>query len=194
MEIIFKIFNFSYLYNIFLFKNISFTTKIGKQLIITNKDCISLGKRVVVFPNGRIELIKKYAGETFEPCLIIGEDSQIHQNCHITCADRITIGKKTIIVANVTITDIIHPHEDLAIPTNSAKIKTKPVSIGDETYIYNNCVILPGSQIGRNCVIGANSVVTSNIPDYSIAVGNPAQVIKRYNFQLGKWQPINVVQ
>ena len=75
-------------------------------------------------------------------------------------------------------------------PINASSIITKTVKIGDETYIYNNSVILPGTTIGRHCVIGANSVVNSNIPDYSIAVGNPARVVKQYNFVTKNWEKI----
>lgn len=163
---------------------------IGKQLILTHKSCISIGKSVMIYPNNRLELIKKYSNQTFLPELIVGDFSQIHQNCHITCADKIELGQSVIIVSNVTITDIIHPYDDISMPINASSIITKPVKIGDETYIYNNSVILPGTTIGRHCVIGANSVVNSNIPDYSIAVGNPARVVKQYNFVTKNWEKI----
>ncbi|PKV65420.1 acetyltransferase-like isoleucine patch superfamily enzyme [Polaribacter sp. Hel1_33_96] len=174
----------------FQFKKIGKNSVIHKQLILNFKKGISIGDRVVLMPNSRIELITKYANEKYQPQLIINDFSQIHQNCHITCAEEIKIGKNVIIVANVTITDIIHPHEDISIPINKAKIKTFPVEIGDETYVYNNAVILPGVKIGKHCIIGANSVVNSNIPDYSIAVGNPAKVIKQYNFKTKKWERV----
>lgn len=173
-----------------VYKNFGLGSSVGKQLILTHKSSISIGKSVMIYPNSRIELIKKYSHQTFFPELIVGDFSQIHQNCHITCADKIELGRSVIVVSNVTITDIIHPYEDISIPINASPIITKPVKIGDETYIYNNSVILPGSTIGKHCVIGANSVVNSNIPDYSIAVGNPAKVIKQYNFETKKWEKV----
>ena len=172
------------------FKHIGYGTVIHKQILLTNRKRISLGKNVLLMPNSRIELIKNYANEEFSPNLLIGNDSQIHQNCHITCADQIEIGNNVIIVANVTITDIIHPYEDIYIPINENKIKTYPVSIGDQSYIYNNSVVLPGSTIGKHCVIGANSVVNGTIPDYCIAVGSPAKVIKKYNFETKIWEKV----
>jgi acetyltransferase-like isoleucine patch superfamily enzyme len=54
------------------------------------------------------------------------------------------------------------------------------VSIGDNSWIGHGTVILPGSEIGRHVVIGANSVVTGKIPDYCVAVGSPAKVIRQY--------------
>jgi acetyltransferase-like isoleucine patch superfamily enzyme len=60
------------------------------------------------------------------------------------------------------------------------------VEIGDGTRISENVCML-GARIGKNCVVGANSVVTSDIPDYCIVVGVPAKIIKRYDFHLNKW-------
>lgn len=172
------------------FKNVGFGTKICKQIIITNKKRISLGKGVLIMPNGRIELITNYAGELFLPNLEIGNYSQIHQSSHITCAKSIKIGNNVTIVSNVTITDIIHPYEDIDLPINQSKLKTFPVSIGNQSYIYNNSVILPGTRIGEHCIIGANSIVKGEIPDYSVAVGNPAKVIKKYNFETKIWEKV----
>lgn len=174
------------------FKNIGFGTKIQKQILMTNKNRISLGKQVLLMRNGRIEIITEYAGESFTPVLEIGNYSQIHQNCHITCANNIKIGNNVVIVSNVTITDIIHPYEDIYLAINQSKIKTYPVTIGDQSYIYNNSVILPGTTIGKHCIIGANSLVNSEIPDYSVAVGNPARVIKRYNFDTKAWEKVTL--
>jgi acetyltransferase-like isoleucine patch superfamily enzyme len=191
----FLVFSLAYQFYIFLklklqFKKVGFGTKIYKQILITNKKRISLGERVLIMPNGRIELITNYAGESFYPNLEIGNYSQIHQNCHITCASSIQIGNNVTIVSNVTITDIIHPYEDIHLPINQSKIKTFPVSIGNQSYIYNNSVILPGTRIGKHCIIGANSIVKGEIPDYSVAVGNPAKVIKRYNLETKTWEKV----
>ncbi len=65
-----------------------------------------------------------------------------------------------------------------------------PVSIGDRSWLGQNVCVLPGASIGEHCVIGANSVVTSPIPDFSVAVGAPARVIKRYNGKTGGWERV----
>lgn len=179
-----------FILNKFRFKKIGTGTIIHRQILLTNRNKISLGAYVLLMPNGRIELITNYAGESFNPELIIGNYSQIHQNCHITCANRIQIGNNVVIVSNVTITDIIHPYEDIFLPINQSKIKTLPVSIGDQCYIYNNTVILPGTKIGKHCIIGANSLVNSEIPDFSVAAGNPAKILKRYNFDYSRWEKV----
>lgn len=62
------------------------------------------------------------------------------------------------------------------------------VSIGDDTWIGTNVVIAGTIKIGKHCVIGANSVVTTDIPDYCVAVGSPCRVIKKYNKSSGLWE------
>lgn len=63
---------------------------------------------------------------------------------------------------------------------------TKPISIGDNSYIGNNVIILPGVNIGKNCIIGAGAIVSRDIPDNSVAVGVPAKVVKTSNEYLEK--------
>ena len=63
------------------------------------------------------------------------------------------------------------------------------VEIGDGSWLGENVCIL-GASIGRNCIIGSNSVVTKDIPDYCIAIGSPAKIIKRYNLKTKEWQKV----
>ena len=63
----------------------------------------------------------------------------------------------------------------------------KPVIIGEGSWLGEN-VCVCGASVGKHCVIGANSVVTRDIPDYCIAVGSPARVVKRYNFDKNTWE------
>jgi len=64
-----------------------------------------------------------------------------------------------------------------------------PMTIGDGTWLGENVCVL-GVSIGKNCVIGANSVVTKEIPDYSVAVGAPARIIKKYNLNTNRWEKV----
>lgn len=106
---------------------------------------------------------------------------------HLTCANSIIIGKYTAIAANVTITDINHPYVDVDTPIEKQDIEVGYVRIGEDSKIYNNVVILPNVTIGKHVTIGANSVVDKDIPDYCVAVGIPAKVIKKYDFETNKW-------
>lgn len=167
--------------------------KLGKNsfiknpLIVTPK-CISVSDNVFVQPNARIEGITSYEGINFHPHIEIEENCTIQQNLHLTCAQNVFVGKNTAIAANVTITDINHPYENIDLPIEKQALQVRPVSIAEDCKIYNNVVILPGTKIGKHCVIGANSVVFGDFADYSIVVGAPAKIIKRYSFESSSWK------
>lgn len=105
----------------------------------------------------------------------------------MTCANEIVIGNHVTISARALITDIHHSYEEIDVPALSQKLETSPVAIGDNSWIGVNVAILPGVKIGRNVVVGANSVVTGDLPDNCVAAGNPARVIKRYDRIKNKW-------
>ena len=88
---------------------------------------------------------------------------------------------------NVYITDQNHDYRDITQPIGAQAMPERAVSIGSNSWLGTNVVILPGAQIGRHCTIGAGAVVTGVIPDYSVAVGNPARVVRRYDHELNEW-------
>jgi len=169
------------------YKEYYFSDKIIKPILITPK-CIKIKKNVVIRNNARIEGVRQYNDMVFSPSIILEENVHIEQNCHITCADKIYIGRNTAIAANVTITDIHHPYTDVTKPIEGQNLVVRQVIIGEDCKINNGAVILQGVQIGKHVTIGANSVVMHSIPDYSVAVGSPAIIIKRYNFESQKWE------
>ena len=69
-------------------------------------------------------------------------------------------------------------------------VSTAPIVIEDETWVGANVVILAGVTVGKHCIIAAGSVVTKDVPAYSVAVGNPARVVKKYNHQTNSWNKI----
>ena len=81
---------------------------------------------------------------------------------------------------DVYITDQNHGYEDVNLPISVQTMPEREVSIGSGSWIGHGSVVLPGARIGEHVVIGANSVVTGEIPSYSVAVGVPARVIKQY--------------
>lgn len=175
-----------YILNKRRFKFLDITSKIIKPIILT-PHYICLGKYVQIYHHARIQGVKQDA----DPCIIFEDYVTCQQNLHLTCANSISIGSNTAIAANVTITDINHPYEDVTIPIEKQKIIVTPVRIGSDCKIYNNCVILPGTNIGDHCVVGANSVVQGNFPGFSVIVGIPARIIKRYSFEKGAWLKTN---
>ena len=149
---------------------------------------IKVSPFVYIYKNCRIQGIKSYLGQCYNPTIVLKQGVSIQQNCHITCADSITIGENTAIASNVTITDIDHPYIDIETPVEKQPLEVSPVLIGRDCKIYNNAVILKGTIIGNHCVVGANSVVKGKFPDNSIIVGCPAKIIKRYNFNSNCWE------
>jgi acetyltransferase-like isoleucine patch superfamily enzyme len=144
---------------------------------------------VVIWKNARIEGVKQYNGQVFQPNIILEDYVSIQQNLHLTCANRIVIRKNAAIAANVTITDINHLHADINIPIESQNIVAGFVEIGEGSKVYNNAVILPGVHLGKNSVVAANSVVKSGVyPDYCILAGNPARIVRQYNTQSNSWE------
>lgn len=93
------------------------------------------------------------------------------------------IGEKVLLSPNVYITDCDHEYRNIDIPVIDQGIvqKGQTVSIGDGSYIGINTVIVGNVKIGKHCVIGANSVVTKDVPEYCVAVGCPARLIKKIN-------------
>lgn len=152
---------------------------------------IRLGDGVLIHAHGRIQGIDCYQGVAFDPEIVFDDGASAQQNLHLTCAERIYVGKNTALAANVTITDINHPYEDIHLPIEQQKIEVSPVEIGKDCKIYNNAVILPGTKIGDHCVVGANSVVSGQFRPFSVIVGSPARVVKQYDHDSGEWRPVS---
>ncbi len=129
----------------------------------------------------RISCITNYGRETFQPEIIIGDNSNIGMNNHIGCIDKIKIGKNFLSGANCLITDHSHgenkTYDELLIAPNKRHLYSKgPVIIGDNVHLGENVIILPGTTIGDNVIIGAGSVVTKDVQSNVIVAGNPATV------------------
>ena len=130
----------------------------------------------------RLECWDTYAGETYLPSLVIGENVCFNFRCHVGVINKVVIGNNVLIGSNVLITDHAHGYSDASdidIPPHKRTLYSKgPVVIEDNVWIGENVSILPNVRIGHNSVIGANSVVTKDLPPYSVAVGNPVKILK----------------
>lgn len=124
---------------------------------------------------------------SFTPEITIGSDCHIGAFNHITCVNKIVIGDGFVSGKWVTITDNAHGTTELADLQKEVAIRdiyTKgPVIIGKNVWIGDKATILPGVTIGDGVVVGANSVVTKNVPPYSVVGGNPAIILKRHNYE-----------
>ncbi len=169
------------------FKKCGKWASFGKLNRIVGGQNITIGDYCSFGNNLRIEAISHYGGGRFSPSIIIGNKVAINQNFHCTCASSIEIGNGTSITANCGVFDIIHPYEDINVNPRDAMIESKPIKIGKDCLIGMNSVILPGTQLGNHCVVGANSTVSGTYPDYCVIAGSPARIIKRFDENINEW-------
>ena len=127
-------------------------------------------------------------GNSNEKCTLkIDNNTVIGHFSHIIALKDIHIGSNVLMADKVFISDCTHEYEQIDTPIIQQPVRIlSPVSIGDDSWIGENVCIL-GASVGRHCVIGANSVVTKDIPDYTVAAGNPAKILKRYDFLNQCW-------
>lgn len=146
-----------------ILKGSNFFFQSTKHAVQISKNC-TIGKytRISCGDNGRI---------------IIGENVLIDDFVYIMAHEKIEIKRNTKIAAFTFITDFNHKFKDKTSSLRDQGYETKPVEIGENTWIGTHAVILPGVKIGNRAVIGAGSVVTKSIAQNAVAVGNPAKEI-----------------
>lgn len=167
------------------FGKIQFPGYMGKPVILSGTKNIFIGKYVRIFPQIRMEVF----GST--GLIEIQDDVSIGQNVHITSASNLTIGKSSTILANVFITNIDHDYQEIGVHILKQKYLVKETKIGENCYIGIGSCIQAGTILGKQCVVGANSVVRGTFPDYCVIVGVPAKIVKRYNSQTKTWEKTN---
>lgn len=161
------------------------------DITITHPECIYLGKNVGIGGNTYLGPVTRYAGISYNPKIIIGEGTWVGKNCSIAAIDKVEIGKHVLFAGHVHITDHSHGYEDINMPIAPQPLISKgPVIIEDDCWLGFSCEILSGVHIGKHCVVAARSVVTKDVPPYSIVAGNPARIVKRYNNGTKQWERI----
>jgi acetyltransferase-like isoleucine patch superfamily enzyme len=171
-----------------VFKSFGRGSYIRKPLLIFNPQFVTIGERVAIRDGIRLEVVRSNSDRT--PSLVIGNDTNIEQNVQIVCHSRMRIGNNVSVTAHCAIVDVTHPYADLYSSIRiGARIQDEDsfVEIGDGSFIGFGTVILPNVTIGKHVVIGANSVVVQNVPDYSVAAGVPAVILKHYDPARGAW-------
>lgn len=156
---------------------------------IFNEHYIHIGSQTMIGPN--ITLSAGMApGQVClsDPVVRIGDRCLIGKGSGIVGHFGITIGDDVWTGHHVYITDQNHGYEDVTLPISRQTMPEREVVIGDGSWIGHGSVVLPGARIGRHVAIGANSVVTGDIPDFSVAVGSPARVVRRY--VEGEWRRV----
>lgn len=144
---------------------------------------IDLGSHVYIGKRTVWEVYGEFLGQKFTPSLSIGDGVSFGDDGHITCINKIQIGNGVLFGRKVLITDNAHGGSErklLETPPKMRPLTSKgPVVIEDNVWIGEMVCIMPGVTIGRGAIIGANTVVTHDVPPYTIVAGNPARVIKQ---------------
>lgn len=152
------------------------------------------GCRYIILRKGA--LVKNYSSlyalkvNKYEPVLEIGPGCSLGHFNHIAAVKKVVFGKNVLTANNVYISDNLHEFRDINLPIMHQPVRFKAeVNIGDGSWIGENACVI-GANVGKNCVVGANSVVTRDIPDYSVAIGAPAQITKRFSQSRKTWEKV----
>ena len=154
---------------------------LGKPLFLMGIKRVFIGKKVRIFPHLRMETHQ-------EGSIHIEDDVIISQNVHITSAGNLSIGKSSLILANVFITNIDHDYQTIGQHVVKQQYHVEETAIGENCYIGMGAAIMAGTVLGKQCVVGANAVVRGTFPDFCVIVGAPARIVKKYNPDTQKWE------
>lgn len=143
---------------------------------------MNFGDRVLIGQNVVIECYDHYMSDDFSPVLEMGNDILFGDDGHISCINHVKIGDNVTIGRKVFITDNAHgasTHELMDIRPLLRPLHSKgAVVIEDCAWIGEMVCIMPGVTIGHGSIVGANAVVTKDVPPYCVVGGNPAHIIK----------------
>ena len=161
----------------------------ARSLVVTNQRYIQVGKKVRIKKGYRIECYSRFAGVELKPKIIFEDGVIIGNYLTVLGGATVRIGKDTIFAGNVSLISENHSSNPESIITYHAQpLSTGEIVIGEGCWLGQNVCVLPNVTIGKKCIIATSSVVTRDVPDYSIAAGIPAKIIKRYNFSTHLWE------
>jgi acetyltransferase-like isoleucine patch superfamily enzyme len=150
---------------------------------------ISLGNLISLRRGAWLNVVD--GNPTGEPAIVIEDGCHIGTESIISAKNYIHLERDVLVAQSVLIVDHNHAYEDVALPILQQGVtEGGRIRIGQGSWIGHGAAILcPKGEltIGHNCIIAANSVVTQSIPDYSLAAGYPAKIIRQYDPQTGAW-------
>jgi acetyltransferase-like isoleucine patch superfamily enzyme len=175
-----------------LFAHLGKNVKIDFTVEIDGAEHMHVGDRVKVFPYCWLNIVKTSDKEDEKGVKIrVGDGTVISRRVIISASRFVVIGKDVMIAPNTMILDTDHAYENIQVPIAHQGFSCKGgIEIGDGCWIAYGAVILGGVSVGKQSVVGANSVITKDIPPFSVAVGNPARVIKTYDFSRKEWMRV----
>lgn len=163
------------------------SSTMGRPLALDHKERIYIGEGTTILKNVRMQFYP--VQEKLTAKIKIGDGCFIAYNNSFLAGADIVLGNQVLLASNILISSENHGmNPECDIPYMDQQLETASVSIGDGAWIGERVIILPGVRIGEKAIVGAGSIVTKTVPAYSIAVGNPAKIIKKYNFESHCWE------
>jgi acetyltransferase-like isoleucine patch superfamily enzyme len=150
--------------------------------LIIGHHLISVGSDVVMHPGAFLSIVDEHQGRRYGASLTIGDGVRIGNDVVVACCGRIEIGDRVLIADRVFIGDTYHEYRDVQRPVVDQGLHDpRPVSIGSGSFLGIGSAVLAGVTLGEGAYVGANAVVTENVPAHSVVVGNPARVVRRWD-------------
>lgn len=172
-----------------LFKKFGSCSSIHRKATVIGGKYISIGNDVCIMKDAILTAweINDSEEHFVFPEITFGDGTVIGEQSHITAIHKISIGKNVLSGRCLTITDNGHGDTNFksmdSTPRQRPLYSKGPVIIEDNVWLGDKVTVLPGVTIGRNSIVGANAVVTKNIPPFSIVGGNPGKIIKTLSSQ-----------
>jgi len=156
--------------------------------------CIRKRTRIDVLPWNSFELGNNSTIEDFTTINNGVGSVHIGNNTRIgignTLIGPVKVGNDVRLAQNVILSGLNHNYENIALPIHAQGVSTAEIIIKEATWVGSNSVIVAGVTIGKHCIVAGGSVVTKDVPDFSVVAGNPARVIKQYNHSVHQWQKV----
>lgn len=163
----------------------------GKNTNIMYPDKISFGNNCDIADNVVLAPLVNHHKQRYPSLIKIGNNVHIGNSNRIASMNQILIEDDVLFAAFVHITDHSHEYQEVGTPISNQGVYSKgPVTIKRGAWLSFGCHILSGVTVGECSVVAANAVVTKDVPDYSVVGGNPARVLKKYDFDSCKWESV----
>lgn len=162
------------------FANFGKRTVLIPPVRLSGEHRIFIGDNVFIGSGSWLQTLAN--GDDCSIAISIGSGTSIAGACTISAVECVTIEENVLLARNVYISDHMHRHTSITVPIlHQGLDKIQAVRIRSGAWLGQNVVVCPGVTVGKHAVVGANSVVTRDVPDFAVAVGSPARVVKMYS-------------